>query len=41
MYNLGFHDLFPSLNGLRYPLMQTMEIELGILAAVVLVSPYL
>lgn len=38
IYNLGFHDLFPSLNGLKYPLTQTMEIELGILAAVVIVS---
>lgn len=39
VYNLGFHDLFPSLNGLRYPLTQTMEIELGILAAMVIVRP--
>lgn len=38
MYNLGFHDLFPKLNGEKYPLTQTMIIELGILAAVVIVS---
>ncbi|KAK4687030.1 hypothetical protein P7C73_g3090, partial [Tremellales sp. Uapishka_1] len=38
IYNLGFHDLFPSLNGFRYPLTQTMQVELGVLAAVVLVG---
>ena len=38
IYNLGFGDLFPALNGMKYPLTQTMIIELGILAAVVLVS---
>ena len=40
VYNLGFHDLFPSLNGEKYPLTQTMAIELGILAAVALVSAF-
>ena len=38
MYNLGYRDLFPKLDGGKYPLTQTMIIELGILAAVVLVS---
>lgn len=38
VYNLGFWDLFPKLEGKRYPLTQTMAIELGILAAVFLVS---
>ncbi|WVR06361.1 hypothetical protein IAU60_003392 [Kwoniella sp. DSM 27419] len=38
MYNLGFHDLFPKLNGLKYPLTQTMMIELGVLAAVVVIG---
>ncbi|ORY28458.1 hypothetical protein BCR39DRAFT_468244 [Naematelia encephala] len=38
IYNLGFHDLFPSLNGMKYPLTQTMEIELGILAAMVIIG---
>ncbi|WWD18486.1 hypothetical protein CI109_102938 [Kwoniella shandongensis] len=38
VYNLGFHDLFPKLNGANYPLTQTMMIELGILAAVVVIG---
>jgi hypothetical protein len=38
IYNLGFWDLFPKLEGRKYPLTQTMAIELGILAAIVLVS---
>lgn len=40
IYNLGFHSLFPKLDGAKYPLTQTMIIELGILAAVVLVSEH-
>jgi hypothetical protein len=38
VYNLGFHSLFPKLNGGKYPLTQTMMIELGIIAAIVVVS---
>lgn len=38
IYNLGFWELFPKLEGAKYPLTQTMAIELGILAAVVIVS---
>ncbi|KAK8858594.1 hypothetical protein IAR55_002823 [Kwoniella newhampshirensis] len=38
LYNLGFHDLFPKLNGAKYPLTQTMMIELCILAAVVVIG---
>ncbi|OXM79407.1 hypothetical protein C364_02904 [Cryptococcus neoformans Bt63] len=38
IYNLGFHDLFPTLGGAKYPLTQTMIIELGILCAVVLIG---
>jgi hypothetical protein len=38
VYNLGYRDLYPKLNGGKYPLTQTMIIELGILAAVVLVG---
>ncbi|EIW66783.1 hypothetical protein TREMEDRAFT_65185 [Tremella mesenterica DSM 1558] len=34
IYNLGFHDLFPKLDNMRYPLTQTMMIELGVLAAI-------
>lgn len=35
---MGFWDLYPSLGGAKYPLTQTMAIELGIIAAVVVVS---
>lgn len=38
IYNLGFWDLFEPLGGAPYPLTQTMKIELGILAAIVIVS---
>ncbi|WVQ96667.1 hypothetical protein IAU59_003773 [Kwoniella sp. CBS 9459] len=38
MYNLGFKDLFPKLNGFKYPLTQVMMIELGILAAMVVIG---
>ncbi|KIR68578.1 hypothetical protein I312_100331 [Cryptococcus bacillisporus CA1280] len=38
VYNLGFHDLFPKLDGAKYPLTQMMIIELGILGAVVLIG---
>ncbi|WVQ72782.1 hypothetical protein IAR50_002342 [Cryptococcus sp. DSM 104548] len=38
IYNLGFHDLFPRLNGAKYPLTQTMMIELGIIGAFVIVG---
>ncbi|WRT67799.1 uncharacterized protein IL334_004773 [Kwoniella shivajii] len=38
MYNLGFHDLFPKLYGFKYPLTQTMMIELGLLAAMVVIG---
>ncbi|KAK6908218.1 hypothetical protein I203_102219 [Kwoniella mangroviensis CBS 8507] len=38
VYNLGFHDLFPKLYGFKYPLTQTMMIELGILAAMVVIG---
>ncbi|WWC62543.1 uncharacterized protein I303_105139 [Kwoniella dejecticola CBS 10117] len=38
IYNLGFKDLFPKLYDLKYPLTQTMMIELGILAAMVLIG---
>ncbi|OCF43573.1 hypothetical protein I317_02591 [Kwoniella heveanensis CBS 569] len=38
MYNLGFKELFPKLNGFKYPLTQTMMIELGILAAMVVIG---
>ncbi|TYJ58860.1 hypothetical protein B9479_000292 [Cryptococcus floricola] len=38
IYNLGFHDLFPKLNGAKYPLTQTMMIELGIIGAFVIVG---
>ncbi|WVQ85089.1 hypothetical protein IAT38_007253 [Cryptococcus sp. DSM 104549] len=38
IYNLGFHELFPKLDGAKYPLTQTMIIELGILAAVVVIG---
>ncbi|ORX40061.1 hypothetical protein BD324DRAFT_254203 [Kockovaella imperatae] len=38
IYNLGFGSLFPKLGGAKYPLTQTMQIELGILAAIVLVG---
>ena len=40
MYNLGFHSVFPKLGGAKYPLTQTMIIELGLLAAIVLVRSY-
>lgn len=39
IYNLGYRGLFPKLEGGKYPLTQTMMIELGILAAVVVVCP--
>ena len=35
---MGYRGLFPKLDGGKYPLTQTMIIELGILAAVVIVS---
>ncbi|WVO12614.1 hypothetical protein L204_100219 [Cryptococcus depauperatus] len=38
MYNLGFREIFPKLDGGKYPLTQTMTIELGILGAVVLIG---
>jgi hypothetical protein len=38
IYNLGFHSLFPKLGDDKYPLTQTMQVELGVLGAVVLVS---
>ena len=38
IYNLGFRDLFPKLGGAQYPLTQTMEIELGIMAAIALIG---
>ncbi|WWC88694.1 uncharacterized protein L201_003607 [Kwoniella dendrophila CBS 6074] len=38
VYNLGFHDLFPKLYTYKYPLTQTMTIELGILAAMVVIG---
>ena len=36
VWNLGFNRLFPKFtnNGIQYPVTQTMQIELGLLAAV-------
>ncbi|KZS93098.1 hypothetical protein SISNIDRAFT_486029 [Sistotremastrum niveocremeum HHB9708] len=36
VYNLGFTGLFPKFSGIPFPLSQTMEIELGLIAAVAL-----
>jgi hypothetical protein len=38
MYNLGYTNLFPSLNGGQFPLTQSMQVELGVIAAAALVS---
>lgn len=38
IYNLGYHHLFPSLNGGKYPLTQSMQVEIGVVAAATLVS---
>lgn len=40
MWNLGFNSLFPkfSENGIRFPVSQTMQIELGLIAAVALMG---
>jgi hypothetical protein len=37
IYNLGYHSLFPALNGYPYPLLVNMQILLGVLAACFLV----
>ncbi|KAL7423089.1 hypothetical protein Q5752_002388 [Cryptotrichosporon argae] len=38
VYNLGYHDLFPSLDGQAFPLTQTMQVELGVIAATALIG---
>lgn len=38
IYNFGYWDLFPKLNGYPYPLLTLMQVELGILGACFLVS---
>ncbi|PCH33856.1 hypothetical protein WOLCODRAFT_112667 [Wolfiporia cocos MD-104 SS10] len=40
MWNLGFTDLFPKFtnNGIKFPISQTMEIELGLIGAVSLMG---
>jgi len=40
MWNLGFNPLFPKFydNGIRFPVSQTMQIELGLIAAVALMG---
>jgi len=36
VYNLGFKTLFPKFEGMRFPLSQTMSIEIGLIAAIAL-----
>lgn len=38
IYNLGYSNLFPSLNGQKFPLTQSMQVELGALAAAALIA---
>lgn len=40
MWNLGFSDLFPKYtsNGIKFPVSQTMEIELGLIGAIALMG---
>ena len=38
MYNLGFTSLFPKFSGMHFPLSQTMEVEIGLIAAVSLMG---
>lgn len=37
-FNLGFRDLFPKVEGYKYPLLTIMQVELGVLAACFCVS---
>jgi hypothetical protein len=38
IWNLGFRDLFPKVEGYKYPLLTIMQVELGVLAACFCVS---
>lgn len=38
IYNLGYNNLFPSLNGQKFPLTQSMQVELGALAAAAVIA---
>ncbi|GMK57481.1 hypothetical protein CspeluHIS016_0403150 [Cutaneotrichosporon spelunceum] len=38
IYNLGYQHLFPSLNGGKYPLTQSMQVEIGVVAAATLIA---
>ncbi|KAF8585556.1 hypothetical protein K439DRAFT_1039036 [Ramaria rubella] len=38
VYNLGFTALFPKFSGMHFPVSQTMEIEIGLIAAVTLMG---
>lgn len=38
IYNLGYSNLFPSLNDQKFPLTQSMQVELGALAAAALIA---
>ncbi|BEJ17576.1 hypothetical protein CspHIS471_0609770 [Cutaneotrichosporon sp. HIS471] len=38
IYNLGYSQLFPSLNGGKYPLTQSMQVEIGVVAAATLIA---
>ena len=38
MYNLGFSTLFPKFSGMHFPVSQTMEVEIGLIAAVSLMG---
>ncbi|KAJ9106093.1 hypothetical protein QFC21_001233 [Naganishia friedmannii] len=38
IWNLGFRDLFPKVQGYKYPLLTIMQVELGVLAAFFLIG---
>ncbi|GHJ88375.1 hypothetical protein NliqN6_4777 [Naganishia liquefaciens] len=38
IWNLGFRDLFPKVEGYKYPLLTIMQVELGVLAACFLIG---